>query len=133
MSPVCKICHQLGPLGLLVIKSSCQIYSLLLVKFWLSTRLKELTKNFLHKKTYFTKKNFLHKKNFLTKILSNQKKWSLKESFPRLFFTNVLYIYLPLTTTTTTHLTKKSHKKCHSTFLKNFLSKQLHFKKKYLK
>ena len=48
--------YQLVPLGGSVIKSSCHVYSLLLVKFWLSSRSKELTNNFLHKKTYFRKK-----------------------------------------------------------------------------
>ena len=62
--------HQLGPLGRSVIMLSCQVYLLLLVKFWPKTRSIEFTKKklFLQKKSFFTQ-NFLHQKLSLQNLL----------------------------------------------------------------
>ena len=63
--------HQHDLLGQSVMKSSCLVYSLLLVKFWLSTRSKELTNNFFAKKTYLKKLSL--SKTFFTKTLVTKK------------------------------------------------------------
>ena len=105
--------HQLGPLGRSVIRSSCQVYSLLLVKFWLSTRSKELTKIFLHKKPTSEKTSFIKKflntnlyyppKKVTKRKVSSYnfvqpKKSQKKNIFSSLFVTHFLYNHLMLKT-----------------------------------
>ena len=79
------------------------------------------TQSFDFDNTYFIYNNSypLLKESFLHTILFNQKSYK-NLFFPRLLFTNVLY-------NNNNSSYRKILKKDHSTFLKNFLSKQLYF------
>ena len=124
-----------------VIKSSCQVYSLLLVLFWPSTRSKEFPKNFLHKKltsekTFFMQ-NFPNQKSLVTTknghyyyyyFFFTQFCLTQKKSPRKLFFQDCFFM---LCTTqlsfNNTSPYKKSHKKTLFNFSQILLPRQLNF------